>query len=69
MLILGRKTDHVLRDHTGSGVRCRGNTEPASSTRTTGVEVEYQAERQAFRPRRIWASGEESAGGQEGPVV
>lgn len=44
-------------------------TEPARGSRSTRVEVEYQAKRQASRPRRIWASGEGSEGSQERPSV
>lgn len=42
-------------------------TRAGRGTRSTRVEVEYQAKRQALRPRRIWASGEGSEGSQERP--
>lgn len=43
--------------------------EPARGPRSTRVEAEYQAKRQTFRPRRIWANGEGNEGSQERPSV
>lgn len=43
-------------------------TEPARGTRNTGWRLNTRL-RQAFRPRRIWASGEGNEGSQERPSV